>query len=304
MLIPQDTYPAQTIDSDPDYPFGKARNVTVLGDGSGTPLEAAWVNDLWGFMQAAVDYASITPSGVPDKVGASDVLEAVKYVASHTGRFYLPVLFDGAVTVEGALVAADGLLVQGGVLITTQPLVVTAPGNLFDGTTRFKKTVTFDLETQHTGGGRFLGPVVMTGGLQVTTTPFSLAVDGSAIGSPTARTLIEGALWMYSAGRVIQNVAPAPDTDHTFTPGDCNVLFWNSSGITASHDITLDDATMDGETIELLNYSGFTQNIKNSGGGGIGTLAALIGGETPGRRKYIWINLAVSHGWHTMEERS
>lgn len=76
-IIPSDTYPGQTLSSDPDYPHGKARNVTVSGDGTGTPLEATWLNDLWGFLQALLAEGAVTPSGDPDKVGASDYLTAL-----------------------------------------------------------------------------------------------------------------------------------------------------------------------------------------------------------------------------------
>src|SRR5262245_45433305 len=76
-LIPKDEWPAQTDDSDPDYPQGKAQNVSVSGDGSGTPWVARLINDIWGWLQALLADASVTPSGDPDKVGASQYLEAL-----------------------------------------------------------------------------------------------------------------------------------------------------------------------------------------------------------------------------------
>jgi len=80
-LDPSDTYGAQVDTSDPTgYPLGKARNITVPGDGTGTPLEKAWVNDIWGLQQALLDEAGITPSGTPDKVGASQYVEALNYL--------------------------------------------------------------------------------------------------------------------------------------------------------------------------------------------------------------------------------
>lgn len=70
--------------SDPTgYPYGKPRNITSPGDGTGTPLEAAWVSDLFGFQQALLDAGgSIVPSGTPDKVGASQYLTALLQVIS------------------------------------------------------------------------------------------------------------------------------------------------------------------------------------------------------------------------------
>lgn len=80
-LVPGTQYPAQT-DVDPAYPQGKARNAGTFQDGSGTPLEKSWVNDLWGFLQSLLSAAVITPSGTPDQVGASQYLTAVKSLAS------------------------------------------------------------------------------------------------------------------------------------------------------------------------------------------------------------------------------
>lgn len=80
-LVPSAQYPAQT-DSDPAYPQGKARNAGSFGDGTGTPFEKAWLNDVWGFLQSLLAAAGITPSGTPDQVGASEYLDAVGHVAA------------------------------------------------------------------------------------------------------------------------------------------------------------------------------------------------------------------------------
>lgn len=76
-IRPQIEYAGQTTTGDPGYPDGKAKNVGVSGDGTGTPLEEKWVNDLFGFEQALLARAGITPSGFPDKVGASQYLAAL-----------------------------------------------------------------------------------------------------------------------------------------------------------------------------------------------------------------------------------
>ena len=78
-IVPSTKYSGQIDTSDlTAYPHGKAQNVTVAGDGTGTPLEQDWVNDLWGFLQALLDRAGITPSGDPDEVGASDYMDALE----------------------------------------------------------------------------------------------------------------------------------------------------------------------------------------------------------------------------------
>jgi len=94
-IVPSSKYPGQIDTSDSSaYPQGKAQNVTTAGDGSGTPLEQDWVNDLWGFLQSLLSRANITPSGSPDEVGASDYLDAVDTVA--TENVYDVLRFDAA----------------------------------------------------------------------------------------------------------------------------------------------------------------------------------------------------------------
>lgn len=80
-IRPSAKYPGQ-IDTDPNYPFGKARNVTISGDGTGTPLEKDWLNDLFGFEQALLDAAGLSPSGTPDSCAASQYLQALRALIS------------------------------------------------------------------------------------------------------------------------------------------------------------------------------------------------------------------------------
>lgn len=85
-ISPEDEYGAQVDTSDPTgYPHGQARNITSPGDGTGTPLEKKWVTDLWGWEQALLTEAgAIEPSGTPDKVGASQYLEALERLFAPT----------------------------------------------------------------------------------------------------------------------------------------------------------------------------------------------------------------------------
>lgn len=75
---PSALYGAQVDTSDADYPLGKAKNDIIPGDGNGTPVDKAWISDLWGFQQALLEEAGITASGNPDKVGASQYVDAIK----------------------------------------------------------------------------------------------------------------------------------------------------------------------------------------------------------------------------------
>lgn len=85
-IRPDVVYPGQVLTGDPGYPYGKARNITVPGDGTGTPLEQQMLNDVFGFEQQLLAEAGIVPSGVPDAVGASDYERAVSMIAKHAAH--------------------------------------------------------------------------------------------------------------------------------------------------------------------------------------------------------------------------
>lgn len=78
MINVSTVYPGKTAAPDAAYPQGSAQNITTPGDGIGTPLEEQWVNDVFGFFQAAINEAGITPNGTPDSVSNPQILNAVK----------------------------------------------------------------------------------------------------------------------------------------------------------------------------------------------------------------------------------
>lgn len=78
-INPETQYPGKIAPSTPDYPYGSARNINAPGDGTGTPWEAALVNDLFGFQQAALGEAGIVPSGNPETAGVSQYLRALNF---------------------------------------------------------------------------------------------------------------------------------------------------------------------------------------------------------------------------------
>lgn len=81
MQIYKDLYPARTNSADPGYPTGKA--VDAISEGTGTPVAAAWVNDVWGFMQAALNAnQGLAANATPEKVGSSQVLQSIMQVAA------------------------------------------------------------------------------------------------------------------------------------------------------------------------------------------------------------------------------
>lgn len=79
-INPETQYPGKIAPATPEYPYGGARNITTPGDGTGTPWDAALVNDIFGFQQALLGRANSVPSGTPDKVGASQYLDALQNV--------------------------------------------------------------------------------------------------------------------------------------------------------------------------------------------------------------------------------
>lgn len=76
-INPETLYSGKVTPSDANYPYGSARNVTVPGDGTGTPLDAAWLNDFFGFGQAILSRAAVTPSGSPETAQVSQYLETL-----------------------------------------------------------------------------------------------------------------------------------------------------------------------------------------------------------------------------------
>jgi len=107
-IDPESQYPGKITPATTAYPHGSARNVTAPGDGTGTPWEAALVNDLFGFQQALLSQAGITPSGTPDAANASQYLEAMqklsgRQVFTADGTFTTPAWVKKIkVTVVGA----------------------------------------------------------------------------------------------------------------------------------------------------------------------------------------------------------
>lgn len=76
-INPATKYPLQTEPASTEFPYGKAQNVTISGDGKGTPWEKDLINDVFGFQQALLKAGGLTPSGSPDEVGASQYLQSL-----------------------------------------------------------------------------------------------------------------------------------------------------------------------------------------------------------------------------------
>lgn len=77
-IIPSSEFPGKIDNSDLlNYPYGKARNITTPGDGTGTPWVANLLNDLFGMQQKILDFHSVTPNGVPETIQVSQYFDVL-----------------------------------------------------------------------------------------------------------------------------------------------------------------------------------------------------------------------------------
>ena len=86
MIRIDDTYTQYREDNIPGYPGGKVVSVSAGNKTDGTPWRALWFNTILGFFQAIIVEAegSFKVSGQPDKVGQSDLLNAIKKIMQKT----------------------------------------------------------------------------------------------------------------------------------------------------------------------------------------------------------------------------
>lgn len=77
-IKPVDQFPGKVAPATPDNPFGTARNITIPGDGTGTPWESSILKDEWGFQHAMLINAGMEPNGTPDSAENSQLFKAAK----------------------------------------------------------------------------------------------------------------------------------------------------------------------------------------------------------------------------------
>jgi hypothetical protein len=83
---PNAKWPTKTTAPDANYPYGSAQNISVPGDGTGTPWVKDMTDDIFGMQQQLLDAASIVPTNTPDKVGASQYYEAMQKSFGNPGE--------------------------------------------------------------------------------------------------------------------------------------------------------------------------------------------------------------------------
>ena len=72
-------YPGKVTPADANYPYGSAKNETVVDAFDGTPWEKAILNDNLGLQQGLLNAAGIVPSGNADTVVASQYMQGILY---------------------------------------------------------------------------------------------------------------------------------------------------------------------------------------------------------------------------------
>lgn len=187
-IDPSAEYPAQIITSDAGWPYGKAQNDSVPGDGSGTPLEAEWVSDLFGWQQALLDEASVTPSGNPDKVGASQYMAAMHLLFADKSAESIPSIFNNDVTFNGTVTTNDDVTVNGNITFNGTSLFNgnTILGDVSGDIVQVKATATFVPQARFLGG--------------ITTHDGASAYGAAVVGNVTANGWLEVGTTLLVAG--------------------------------------------------------------------------------------------------------
>jgi len=100
-INPNSLFPTKTNASSADYSYGSARNVTTPSDGTGTPWDYRILNDVWGYFQALLVAAGITPSGDPDTEPVSQYRQASEMLVQNRARSYYNTPSGSSTFIEG-----------------------------------------------------------------------------------------------------------------------------------------------------------------------------------------------------------
>lgn len=268
-------YPAQVLLGGADYPFGQARNVTVPGDGTGTPFEADLVNDWLGFLQGLLLAAGINPSFTPDTAIVSQYRDAIRYIATHPESDIIAL--SNGVSAKTFTVLSSGTFFGSTVNLLVGPTRFVGTAQ-FDDTSQFNQQLTVNLPGIVVGatgvdiGNGLPGIIIQAGGLQV--------LVGNAEFSDTAEFRKEVVL--SNEGRIRRRLiyAANADTHHDVTQGDVLII---QATVSATRVYTIDGTgAADGSGFEIHNHSGSTQTI-NDGVSGLPIATVPPSGPTARR---------------------
>lgn len=282
------TYGAQVLSGDPGYPYGKPRNVTVSGDGTGTPWEASLVGDYFGFLQSLLVAANITPSGNADKVGASDYLAAVKYLTKHV---------SGELQADN-FVASSGDSIGGGTNFLGATEFSQAATSFHEGWTSDKQ-VSVGLNGIVVGsnfvavGNGLPGILVQVGGVRID----SGALDVNDVADFAEPVTVHDEIVLADIGRIRKRIVYGTDGNTTYSFSTADKIVARSSVISAARIYTIDEVGAGlGAEIQILNFSASILTLHNAGGGTIGTVPAL-GAGVPGKTTLCHIDDGTAEHW-------
>ena len=88
-INPNTQYPGQVEAPDANYPYGGAKNETIVDALDGTPFEKAMLNDIFGFQQRLLSVAELTASGNSETALISQYLQALQIFMSQTKDFII-----------------------------------------------------------------------------------------------------------------------------------------------------------------------------------------------------------------------
>lgn len=101
-------YPGRFNNPSSDYPQGSFKNRTAPGAKDGSYLEQDWANDKEGFFQSMIAKAALTPNGTVDKVGSSQLFNAlIRLAQNQEGVAYTTTGAAGAFVVTPAPVVSS-----------------------------------------------------------------------------------------------------------------------------------------------------------------------------------------------------
>lgn len=139
-INPAARYPTQTA-VDGDWPYNAPKNIVAPGDDTGTPWDEDVVKDLWGFQQALLLQAGITPTDVPETPVASQYLDALNAIFTRGLSATTAILTSDLAGVNGVKTIGYSTVSDGGGA-TWYATGVTAPGK--SGTTELGLGFVYD----------------------------------------------------------------------------------------------------------------------------------------------------------------
>jgi hypothetical protein len=172
--------PANTNAPDANYPYGSARDISVPGDGTGTPYNENIVNDIWGWEQKLLDAASIVPSGNPETILASQYFTAMRATSGFPG-----LIVPMALNVDPATAGIRVLLLDGSGVLRANYSELDA--NTYVGDANNATANGFFRATDATGLVRSITGNYLI--LPVTYGKFLRGIDPTGIFDPTANRL-------------------------------------------------------------------------------------------------------------------